>query len=71
MIKSISLKLTLLFALLIPTFSFAETEKHSVSGYIKSSKDGESLIGAAVFVEELKTGATANVYGFYSLTLPT
>ena len=70
MLKIYSLRITLLFFLFLPFLSTAETEKHSVSGYIKSAKDGESLIGAAVFVEELKTGTMANVYGFYSLTLP-
>ncbi|HPI12797.1 MAG TPA: TonB-dependent receptor [Catalimonadaceae bacterium] len=63
--------------LLIPVFlltaifsGFSQTSKATLSGYLKSAKDGESLIGAGVYVEELKTGATANVYGFYSLTLP-
>lgn len=44
--------------------------KATLSGYIKSAGDGEALIGAGVFVEELKKGVTTNVYGFYSLTLP-
>jgi hypothetical protein len=41
-----------------------------VSGYIKDSSSGETLIGAAVYIEELKTGAVSNVYGFYSLSVP-
>ncbi|MCK4287757.1 MAG: carboxypeptidase-like regulatory domain-containing protein, partial [Bacteroidales bacterium] len=30
----------------------------------------EELIGASIFVKELKTGGITNVYGFYSITLP-
>jgi hypothetical protein len=41
-----------------------------ISGYIIDSSSGETLIGAAVYVEELKTGAISNVYGFYSLNIP-
>lgn len=45
-------------------------EKFTISGYIRDNSDGEELIGATVYVEELKTGAVSNAYGFYSLTLP-
>lgn len=66
-----ALKITFLLLFLQPWSAFATAEKHSISGYIKSAKDGEALIGAGVYVEELKSGTTANAYGFYSLTLPT
>ena len=42
----------------------------TVSGYILDKKNGEVLIGATVYIEELKTGIASNPYGFYSLTLP-
>jgi outer membrane cobalamin receptor len=45
-------------------------EKQSISGYISDSKTGERLIGAHVYVKELKQGTATNLYGFYSLTLP-
>lgn len=45
-------------------------EKVTLSGYVKDSISGESLIGATVYVKELSIGAAANTYGFYSLTLP-
>lgn len=45
-------------------------EKFTLNGYIKNSEDGEALIGATVYVEELGTGAATNIYGFYSVTLP-
>lgn len=42
----------------------------TLSGYIKEAKSGEALIGATVYISELGQGATSNVYGFYSLTVP-
>jgi hypothetical protein len=44
--------------------------KFTVSGYVKDASSGEGLIGAGIYVQELKTGTTTNVYGFYSITLP-
>lgn len=56
------------FFFCLPLFS---QNKQTVSGQIKDAESGEDLIGAAVLVQELPgTGATANEYGFYSLTLP-
>ena len=57
----------LLFA--ITTIGFSQ-EKHTISGYIKDGKNGEELIGATVYVKELTTGVAANIYGFYSITIP-
>jgi hypothetical protein len=45
-------------------------QKYTLSGYIKDSLSSEELIGASIYVEELKTGVTTNTYGFFSLTLP-
>ena len=45
-------------------------EKFTISGRIQAASSGEDLIGATVMVKELQTGALANEYGFYSLTLP-
>ncbi len=45
-------------------------QKFTISGYVKDSLSGETLIQATVFVEELGRGAATNEYGFYSLTLP-
>ncbi len=49
----------------------AETEnaRFIVSGYIRDASNGEELIGATVFIEELKSGTVSNVYGYYSLNL--
>ncbi|MFA6832182.1 MAG: carboxypeptidase-like regulatory domain-containing protein, partial [Bacteroidaceae bacterium] len=46
------------------------TQKYTVSGYIKDVATGETLIGASIYVPELKVGAVTNAYGYYSLTLP-
>lgn len=51
--------------------SLSAQTKFSISGNIKDEANGEDLIGATVRVLELSgVGATSNVYGFYSLTLP-
>lgn len=42
----------------------------TISGYIKDQSNGEALIGATVFVNEITNGTVSNVYGFYSITLP-
>lgn len=68
MLKFIQKPLLLLYFL--PLGLFAQSEKLTVSGYVKDNKNGEGLIGASVFVKELLTGTTTNTYGFYSLTLP-
>ena len=42
----------------------------TISGYVKDGSNGETLIGATVFVPSLSVGATTNEYGFYSLSIP-
>ncbi len=56
--------------LLFAGFVAAEERKFTVSGHITDNSSGEDLIGATIYVRELKTGTSANVYGFYSITLP-
>lgn len=46
------------------------SQKYTISGTLKDASNGEDLIGATIQVKELPgVGASANVYGFYSLTL--
>lgn len=47
-----------------------EKDQVTVSGYIKDAANGEELLYANVYAQELKVGATTNLYGFYSITLP-
>lgn len=48
----------------------AHAQNVTLSGYLKDASNGEALIGATVYVEELKQGTTSNPYGFYSITIP-
>ncbi|MCO6498950.1 MAG: carboxypeptidase-like regulatory domain-containing protein [Vicingus serpentipes] len=62
--------LFIFFFLLFPFLVNAQ-EKYTLSGNVKDAVDGEDLIGVTILVKELPgTGTTANVYGFYSITLP-
>ena len=56
----------LLLILSLPGFA----EKVTLSGYLKDKANGEALIGASVYIPQLKTGVTSNVYGFFSISLP-
>jgi len=58
-----------LFFLLLCTEMSAQ-RRFTVSGDITDGATGEGLIGASVYVDELRTGTSANVYGFFSLSLP-
>jgi len=44
-------------------------EQYTLSGYIKDSTNGETLIGATALVKEVGNGVSSNEYGFYSITL--
>lgn len=48
----------------------AQAQHITISGYVSDHKSGERLIGAVVFIPELKVGAAGNTFGFYSLTIP-
>ena len=48
---------------------YANQQRYSISGYVRDILSGEELIGASVYVKELRRGTTTNVYGFYSLTI--
>lgn len=47
-----------------------QAQKYTISGFIEDANSGERLIAATVYDEISKSGVVANVYGFYSLTLP-
>ncbi|MCK5169804.1 MAG: carboxypeptidase-like regulatory domain-containing protein, partial [Bacteroidales bacterium] len=57
----------LLTLISLTLFSFSQ-EKHTISGYVRD-ESGEELIGATIYIQNLKTGTVTNVYGFYSITL--
>lgn len=59
-----------LFAALFIGLSLSAQNKYTVSGTVKDSKTGETIIGALVRITEVKgAGAASNEYGFYSLTV--
>lgn len=66
--------LVILFMQILPAPGMDENnellKRFTVSGYIRDAANGEALIGATVYVKELKTGTIANPFGFYSLSLP-
>ncbi|MCR9289151.1 MAG: TonB-dependent receptor [Bacteroidetes bacterium] len=64
------LKFNALLLLLIYSVNGFSQETFTISGHIRDALNGEELIGANVFVQELGTGTSTNVYGFYSLSLP-
>ena len=72
------LKITIFCLLLIICMQYvnasnpigAADKKPTISGSIKDAKTGEQLLGATVYIKELKSGVATNMYGFYSLSVP-
>jgi hypothetical protein len=63
--------LSLLFFFLVTLNVFAQKEtKFTISGYVKDLSNGESQVGAVVYVEEIAKGTVTNEFGFFSLQLP-
>ena len=58
------------FIFIFPNVLNAQNDKVTLSGYMRDKGSGEDLIGATVFIRELKSGVAANIYGFYSVTIP-
>ena len=44
--------------------------RFTISGYVRDSLSGETLIGATVFVSGESNAIISNAYGYYSVTLP-
>jgi hypothetical protein len=62
------IKLFLFLLIFIPFFVKAQN-RFTVSGFIKDSLNGETLIGASIAVQGKTKGIGSNQYGFYSITL--
>jgi hypothetical protein len=73
--KLVSVKMLLVIALslfILPVNATVELPNRvTLSGFVKDAQTGEELIGAVVYVKELKTGTSTNSYGFYSISLQT
>ncbi|WP_136482708.1 TonB-dependent receptor [Cognatitamlana onchidii] len=61
--KKILLGICLLFGI-----SLTAQNTHSVRGTVKDFKNGETLLGATVFLKGTSIGTITNAYGFYSLS---
>ena len=57
----------ILLGMLLPALMAGQ--KFTVSGYVSDKESGELLIGASIYEKTLLKGTSANLYGFYSLTL--
>src|SRR5687768_5990462 len=51
------------------SYTASAQEKFTISGYIRDSATGETIIGATVQVTDKAETVTSNQYGYYSLTL--
>lgn len=62
----------IIYTLLLITMSFGaySQQKVTLSGTITMKTSTETIIGASVFIPEVKASAVTNSYGFYSITLP-
>jgi hypothetical protein len=69
--KLIFMKKQLLFLIFLffIAASIYAVDNNSVSGRITDASTGEDLIGATVYVEQIKYGTTTNSYGYYSVIL--
>src|SRR5687768_14282241 len=55
--------------LFILPFTVFSQNKFTISGYVKDSLSGETLIGSTIAIQNNNKGITSNQYGFYSVTL--
>jgi hypothetical protein len=60
--------LAMLLALLATLGATAQT-KYTISGYVRDSASGETIIGATVSIPRSGRSVTSNQYGYYSITL--
>jgi hypothetical protein len=59
------------YAYLFFVFSVTlSSQNFSISGSISDAANGESLIGATVYLKETKKAVSTNQYGFYSISAP-
>ncbi len=65
--------LILIFLILDIAPLSAQKEKlktYTISGKISDSQNGETLIGATIYIAEKKTGTVSDIYGHFSISLP-
>ncbi len=74
-VVTMKIKCFVLLFILAPFFAAAQAKpvlqpvRYTLSGFIKDSLNGETLIGATISVKGQTKGISSNLYGFYSITL--
>ena len=63
------MKHLLTFLTLCCSLSLLAQTNVTVKGYVRDAANGETLIGATVYLDGTSRGTTTNEYGFYSLTV--
>jgi TonB dependent receptor/CarboxypepD_reg-like domain/TonB-dependent Receptor Plug Domain len=61
-------RLIIVLVVLCPVLLAAQI-KYTLSGYVRDTLNGETLIGATISVQGQSKGISSNQYGFYSITL--
>ena len=61
--------LLFLIGFFVISFAYAQ-QKSTLSGTLTDANTGEPFFQGRVYIDSLKLGASANEYGFYSLTVP-
>ena len=64
------MRLLLIFALSLLSFTCLSQENATLSGYITDARSGETIIGAKIYIPSIRKGTITNNYGYYSLTVP-
>jgi hypothetical protein len=67
--KMNSAKIFPFFLIFILSGQLMAQQKLTISGTVHDSGNGESLLGATIYVKEISGGTITNLYGFYSLSL--
>ncbi len=68
-LKTMKRKLIVLLVCLSGFWANVMSQSFTLSGYVKDASNGEELIGATVYVDEIRSGTVSNTYGFYSISL--
>lgn len=63
-------KSRLISIFLIVVWLGLQSQNYSINGTIKDAKNGETVIGATIFLKENGKSTSSNQYGFYSLSAP-
>jgi len=55
---------------LFHSITSAQAQRYTISGFVQEAGSLEPLLGVNIYIPELGSGTSTNVYGFYSITLP-